>query len=119
MIAALESGVVSENETDDPVVDRIIEMYLEGRAEGKARYTVADIIEETGRSRTTIYYWLNRKGVKRNRQGITAGDTSELQPLLDRNDALSDENERLRAELEDVRSQLQRANALVDKFLGE
>ena len=86
--------ISGQADADDPVVARIIEMYLGGQS-------IADIIEETGRSRTSIYYQLNRNGIPRDRQSTT----TQLYGEEDVQE-LKDENARLAARVSELQERL-------------
>ena len=102
------SGALVMDQDDDQIVQTILDMYQDGQ-------TVRAIQDATGRSRTTIYYWLNKHQVPRTRQA-DAGST-EIAPLLQRIDALQAELADLKRSNEDLRDQLERAHRMLDKFL--
>jgi len=69
----LDMPARGDSAVDEPVKQRIIEMYRQGK---KAR----EITEETGVGRSTIYYILSQQGVRTNRR---SGPRPELPELGD------------------------------------
>ena len=91
----------------DTTTEQIIEMYEAGRK-------VTEIMAETGRSRTAIYYQLNRHNVQL--RAKVATPPAEIAELVS---GLNDENNELRRRVGDLLGRIERAERTIDLLTSQ
>jgi HAMP domain-containing protein len=91
------------NELDAEIQDRVVEMYLSAAK-------LDEITAETGVLRPTIYYILNKRGIRPQRTRRAAPSEVNTDQLLQRLDAQAREIGRLQAEVESLRAALAETN---------